>query len=227
MGRFLLDSQRLGFSVRISAAGTESPRSEELPLKRIFLISQKSVSHLKQRARNLKREGEVPHHEALEIAAEAAGFDSWHQIAEAAEQCRPIEDAYSKGFLLAFDPSEVPDVENDESPMKWEEYAFELLRKELFEKYCAQPDEEDPGGRPISETLDSDDLKEYFEDDWGGMCFFRLRRPTDALSLDQLLPLVAKHSFWMPRLVFAKGELIDAYGLPATDENNEIVGFRF
>ncbi|MEE4180939.1 hypothetical protein [Pseudomonas viridiflava] len=191
-------------------------------MKRIFLIPQKAVSRLKQRARNLKRECQIPHHEALEITAKAAGFDSWHQVADAAERCRPIEDAFRRGFLLAFDGSEVPDIENDESPIQWEEYAFELLRNQLFEKYYAQPDEEAPAQRPISQTLNSDDLKEYFEEDWGGMYFFRLRSPADALSLAQLLPLVAKHSFWMPRLVFAKGELIDTYDLPATDENGEI-----
>ncbi|EZN58337.1 hypothetical protein AJ75_01659 [Pseudomonas aeruginosa BWH035] len=200
---------------------------KEFDLKRIFLIPQKAASLLKQRARNLKRDRQIPHHEALEIVAKTAGFDSWRQVAEATEKCRPIEDAFRRGFLLAFDGSEVPDIENDESPIQWEEYAFELLRNQLFEKYCAQPDEEDPAQRPISQTLDSDDLKEYFEQDWGHMYFFRLRSAGEVLSVVQLLELVAKHSFWMPRLVFAKGELIDTYDLPATDENGEIVGLRF
>lgn len=144
---------------------------KEFDLKRIFLIPQKAASLLKQRARNLKRDRQIPHHEALEIVAKTAGFDSWRQVAEATEKCRPIEDAFRRGFLLAFDGSEVPDIENDESPIQWEEYAFELLRNQLFEKYCAQPDEEDPAQRPISQTLDSDDLKEYFEQDWGHMYF--------------------------------------------------------
>ncbi|WP_054063680.1 hypothetical protein [Pseudomonas asplenii] len=195
-------------------------------MKRVFLIPLKAVSLLKQRARNLKRERQIPHHEALEITAKVVGLDSWHQIAEAAEKCRPIEDAFRRGFLLAFDGSEVPDIENDESPVQWEEHAFELLRDQLFKKYCAQPDEEDPAQRPISQTLDRDDLKRYFQEDWGSLYFFKLCSPADALSLAQLLPLVAKHSFWMPRLVFAKGELIDTYDLPATDENGEIVGLH-
>lgn len=190
-------------------------------MKRIFLIPQKAVSLLKQRARNLKRDRQITHHEALEIVAKTVGFDSWHRVAGAAEKCRPVEDAFRRGFLLAFDGSEVPDLENDELPIEWEEYAFELLRSQLFEEYCAQPDEEDLAQRPISQTLDSDHLKEYFELDWGHLYFFRLRSPEDMSSSVQLLELVAKHSFWMPRLVFFKGELIDTYVPPATDEHGE------
>lgn len=84
-------------------------------MQRIFLVSQKAISRLKQRARRLKREKDIPHHEALEITAKTAGFDNWHQAAEAAEKCKPIEDAYFRGFLLAFDPSEVPDTEDEGS----------------------------------------------------------------------------------------------------------------
>ncbi|WP_028633976.1 hypothetical protein [Pseudomonas parafulva] len=190
-------------------------------MKRIFLIPQKAVSLLKQRARNLKRNRQITHHEALEIVAKTVGFDSWHQVAGAAEKCRPIEDAFRRGFLLAFDSSEVPDLENDELPIEWEEYAFELLRSQLFENYCAQLDEEDLALRPISKTLDSDDLKEYFELDWGHLYFFRLRSPEDVSSSVQLLELIAEHSLWMPRLVFFEGELIDMSVLPATDKDRE------
>lgn len=195
-------------------------------MKRIFLISQTTVSRLKQRARSLKRDGHIPHHEALEIAAKAAGFDNWLQVAEAAEQCRPVEEAYRKGFLMAFDGSEVPDVENEESPIKWEPYTFDLLRNQLFQHYSAQPDEEDRDQRPISQILDPDDLKEYFEEDWGGMYFFRLKTPSQVASADQLLSLVSKHSFWPPRFVFAKSKMVNTYDQPAVDENGGIVGLR-
>lgn len=88
---------------------------------------------------------------------------------------------------MAFDGSEVPDVENEESSIKWEPYTFDLLRNQLFQHYSAQPDEEDRDQRPISQILDPDDLKEYFEEDWGGMYFFRLKPPSQVASADQLL----------------------------------------
>ncbi|HHL2168712.1 TPA: hypothetical protein ACQ3YX_001061 [Pseudomonas aeruginosa] len=196
-------------------------------MQRIFLVSQKAISRLKQRARRLKREKDIPHHEALEITAKTAGFDNWHQAAEAAEKCKPIEDAYFRGFLLAFDPSEVPDTEDEGPPLRWEPYAFNLLQDRLFENYASQPDEEDPDERPISETLDPSDLKEYFSDDWGSMYFFRLKRSDQVTTIEQLLSLVSKHSFWSPRFVFFKGKLADTYGQPALNADDEVVGIRF
>lgn len=177
-------------------------------MQRIFLVSQNAISRLKQRARRMKREKDIPHYEALEITAKAAGFDNWHQAAEAAEKCKPIEEAYLRGFLLAFDPSEVPDTENEDSSLKWEPYAFELLQDRLFENYASQLDEEDPAERPISETLDPQDLKEYFSDDWSSMYFFRLKRSDQVTTIEQLLSLVSKHSFWPPRFVFSESPLV-------------------
>ncbi|HEK1826538.1 hypothetical protein [Pseudomonas aeruginosa] len=196
-------------------------------MQRIFLVSQKSISRLKQRARRIKREKDIPHHEALEITAKAAGFDNWHQVAEAAEKCKLIEDAYLRGFLLGFDPSEVPDTEDDNSPLKWEPYAFYLLQDRLFKNYASQLDEEDPDERAISETLDPKDLKEYFSDDWSSMYFFRLKCPEQVVTIEQLLSLVSKHSFWPPYIVFFKGRLVDTYVQPALDVNGEVVGIRF
>ncbi|NNB46530.1 hypothetical protein [Pseudomonas chlororaphis] len=45
-------------------------------MQRIFLVSQKAISRLKQRARRMKREKDIPHYEALEITAKTAGFDN-------------------------------------------------------------------------------------------------------------------------------------------------------
>ena len=196
-------------------------------MQRIYLIPQEAISRLKQRARRMKREKDIPHHEALEITAKAAGFDNWHQVAEAAERCKPIEDAYHRGFLLAFDPSEVPDTEDEDSSLKWEPHAFNLLQDRLFENYASQLDEEDPDERPISETLDPSDLQEYFSDDWGSMYFFRLKRSDQVTTIEQLLSLVSKKSFWPPRFVFSEGKLVDTYRQPALNANGEVVGIRF
>ncbi len=196
-------------------------------MQRIYLIPQEAISRLKQRARRMKREKDIPHHEALEITAKAAGFDNWHQVAEAAEKCKPIEDAYRRGFLLAFDPSEVPDTEDEDSLLKWEPYAFNLLQDRLFENYASQLDEEDPDERPISETLDPSDLKEYFNDDWGSMYFFRLKHSGQVATIEQLLSLVSKHSFWPPHFVFFKGNLVNTHRQPALNADGEVVGIRF
>ena len=60
----------------------------------IYLIPQKAVSVLKQRARRMKRAECIPHQQALELTAKAFGFEHWHQVAAAAEQCKPVEEAY-------------------------------------------------------------------------------------------------------------------------------------
>lgn len=102
----------------------------------------------------------------LWVAAKAVGFDNWHQVVSAAEMCRPTEEAFRRGFLIAYDPSEVPDIESEDFPLLWERDAFYLLKEQLFECYGSQLDEEDAEERPIFETLDLNELREYFEDDW-------------------------------------------------------------
>lgn len=196
-------------------------------MQRIYLIQQNLVSRLKQRARRIKRDKNVPHHEALELAAKAVGFDNWHQVVSAAEMCGPTEEAFRHGFLIAYDPSEVPDIESVDFPLLWERDAFYLLKEQLFECYGSQLDEEDAEQRPISETLDLSELREYFEDDWQSMYYFRLKCPSQASSIEQLLDLVHEHSFWLPRYVFAKGKLVDTSSLPALSSDGDIVGIRF
>ena len=196
-------------------------------MQRIYLVPQEAISRLKQRARRIKREKDIPHHEALEITAKAAGFDNWHQVAEAAEQCKPIEDAYRRGFLLAFDPSEVPDTEDEDSPTQMGALRLRASARSTFENYASQLDEEDPAERPISETLDPLDLKEYFSDDWSSMYFFRLKHPEQVTTIEHVLSLVSKHSFWHPRFVFSKGNLVDTYGQAALNADGDVVGIRF
>ena len=196
-------------------------------MKRIILIHQSTVSRLKQRARRLKRAKDISHLEALEIVANAVGLDNWHQVSEAAKLCQPIQDAYSKGFVLAFDAKEAPDPDDEDSPLLWEEFAFDLLGSLFFEQYRNQPDEEDLEGRPISEMHDPDDLKQYFNSDWECMYFFRLKDPYQVTTVEQLLSLIHKYTFWPPRFIFAKGKLLDTYGLPALNDDREVIGIRF
>lgn len=177
----------------------------------IYLIPQKAVSVLKQRARRMKRAECIPHHQALELTAKAVGFDHWHQVAAAAEQCKPIEDAYFRGFLPAFDPSGLPDLDDESCPFQWEPYAFDLLKKRLFECYASQIDEEDPDGRPIAETLNPLELQEYFDAEWSGMYFCRLKQPTETATLKQVIALVRRYCFWSPRFIFFKGSPVETH----------------
>lgn len=59
------------------------------------------------------------------------------------------------------------------------------------------------------------------------MYFFRLKRSDQVTTIEQLLSLVSKHSFWSPRFVFFKGKLVDTYGQPALNADDEVVGIRF
>lgn len=192
-----------------------------------FLIQQKVVSRLKQRARRMKRDQSIPHHEALQLVAKAAGFDNWLQVVESAESCRPTEEAFRLGFLIAFDPSELPDIEDEAFPFHWDPYAFDLLKPELLKCCGSQADEEDPEDRPMSETMDPEELLAYFEADWSSMYFLRLKYPQQASSIEVLMKLVTKHSFWLPRFVFEKGRILDTYGLQVPDDAGEISGVPF
>jgi hypothetical protein len=190
-------------------------------MKRIILITPTAVSHLKQRARLLKREQDIPHHEALALTAKAADFDNWHQVAEAAEPFKPTEEAYRHGCILGFDGSQAPAADYDGCPFISEPYAIYLFEERLFKHYASQPDEEDPDGRPISQTINPADLRENFDSDWGSMEFFRVEHASQIQSAEQLLAVVAKHSFWSPTIVLFKGQLLDSCALPAISEDGD------
>lgn len=55
----------------------------------------------------------------------------------------------------------------------------------------------------------------------------RVKRSDQVTTIEQLLSLVSKHSFWPPRFVFSKGKLVDTYGQPALNADGEVVGIRF
>ena len=58
----------------------------------IIVVTAAVIESLRRKAKQLKKESGIPHHEALEIVARKGGvFANWHQVVEAAKATEPSE----------------------------------------------------------------------------------------------------------------------------------------
>lgn len=189
------------------------------------VITTSNVERLKQSARKLKREACIPHHQALDIVAQKAGFQHWHQVVQANAHLAPAETALSQGYILAFEEREGADVSTYDGSLIEDHLIEILVQSQLLAMYGDTVDEEDPEQRCLKDLLTPSELKAEFEEDFP-FRFFRLSEDVECSTLHQLFDIVRERSFWMPIFVWCKGEFIDTHQLPATDDSGRIVGVR-
>jgi len=104
-------------------------------------VSADDLQRLKQRARHIKREQGISHHEALEAVARSVHFDNWKQVVVAHEAMLPTETAARDGVVFAMDfkdteicqgrPIELPDgryVEDELLGLFFEECVYQRAR---------------------------------------------------------------------------------------------------
>lgn len=178
------------------------------------------VEKLKQKARKLKKEQGLSHHEALDQVAKKLHYHHWHHVIEMAAITAPTEDAYRNGFLVAYDSSEA-DLDSDflvEDDLSWY-----FCEEELWKTYLEIEDEEDPEFHDLPEQKQ----REYFMDFINDLVFFRYVGEKIPNSVDDALKLTNECSFWSPMYIWIKGQIYDTYGAPATDPDGNIVGVRF
>src|SRR5690606_34122225 len=101
-----------------------------------------------------------------------------------------------------------------------------LMRDSLYEEFGKSPDEDDPEQRPLRETRSQSELDEDFFEHFNSFMFFRINEQSSTGTLDEVLPLISKRSFWMPDYIRLRGDLIDTYDLPASDDRGNVVGVR-
>ena len=168
-------------------------------------ISTTNLEKLKQQARKLKREQAISHTEALDRVAKSFKFNHWHDVVMANDRTKPTEDALRNGYLLAFDFKESIDVEK--GLLIQDSYAKELIRAELFDIFLSTNDPDDPEQRQFNDSLSENEYDEVFRDSWD-FVYFRLNPTFDHKSLDEVFESISKYSFWMPWMVWYKGDLV-------------------
>ncbi len=194
-----------------------------------YYIPTKALEKLKQKARNIKRERNIPHHEALEIVAQEAGLQNWHQVTNAVDATKPAERAFTSGCVIAMDMKQGQDFNSDDGIFIEDQFLCFYAQKTLYENFINAVDEYDDRNEPDRKRCEihsEDELREWFGDEMDNTMFFRLTK-ADVDSIKELLMLVRERSFWPPRFVWIKGEFFDTYDLPAVDDGNQVIGVRF
>src|SRR5690554_4471696 len=108
----------------------------------IFLSTQ-DLDRLKQQARKLKREQQIPHTQALERIAKERGFHHWHHVTECHIASLPTEHAFLKGCILVFESKEGMDVDTHDGVILNDPLLELLMRDSLFEEFGNLIDEDD------------------------------------------------------------------------------------
>lgn len=184
-----------------------------------YIVTSKTLSKLKKRARDLKKSAGIPHHEALEQAASNIGLPNWHKVAKAAEVTAQTEKAYLSGLIIAFDAKDAGSFDPADTFIE-DDQAIEFCEKDLLMSYRQACEDE---GEPATE----EEVEEYRQFELGNHVFFRYVGKASPNTLRNALDIVNAQSFWPPLYVWLNGKFHETYSENATDEDGNIVGVRF
>ncbi|MCG6202945.1 plasmid-related protein [Psychromonas antarctica] len=191
------------------------------------IVTSVQIEKFKQKAREIKREQNIPHTEALEVIAKRCGFDHWHQVTLCNAPCKASDLAISKGCVLAFDFKEAEEIGFDDELLIYDSYLELAIKPKMLEIYSNLVDEDDELGHLNKESLSPEELYEYGEEFASDFRYFRLPENLGGSSLKEVLELLKGEVFWKPIYIWLQGTAVDLYHLPAEDENGKIVGIRF
>ena len=167
-----------------------------------IIITSASVEKLKQKARKLKRERSISHHEALDRVAKEAHFNHWHHVAESAKAFEPTERAYYFGVIIALDIKDAMDFRDPNDRFVEDSSAFALCADDIY-RYIREADED-------SDMLATDyhyeeDRLEWMEEGLMNFVFFRYTGLTVPGCVDEVVKIVDECSFWPPEFIWHKG----------------------
>jgi len=204
------------------AAGTDiaQRRNHMQPIK---VVTSNTVSHLKQKAKALKREKNISHLEALDAVAISAGFNHWHDVTQANERLKPAETSFMKGCVFAFDIKDGLDIDSDGGILIHDQFLELFCDKSLFKYFCQMCKEDDPDAF----ELDSEeDIREEFKECFDFM-FFRLRDDLANKTVKECIALASKESFFSPHILWHNQVMVDTYNVPSFDEQGNLIAIRF
>lgn len=167
-----------------------------------IIISSASVEKLKQKARKLKKERGIPHHEALDQVAITSGFHHWHHVSEFAKAFEPTEQAYYFGVIIAMDIKDAMDFRDTSGRFVEDPAAFALCADDIY-TYIREFDED-------CDQVDNDpnyevDKREWMMDELMNFVFFRYTTAPVLETVDDVANQVRECSFWHPQYIWHKG----------------------
>jgi len=176
------------------------------------VVSSKTVQQLKQIAKQYKRSLSITHTEALELAAQKAGFSNWHQASQANVLLRPAEQALKSGAIIGLDVKDGMDYFDsitEDGTFIYDELLPMVCAKSFRKMMQSGPDPDDELGRLPSETMTEDEFEEWFQTNLHDNMYFRLGENISVDSLDQVLKLLDERSFWPAFYVWFQGKLYE------------------
>jgi hypothetical protein len=194
-------------------------------MQRRIIIASAQVEKLKQEARKLKRTTGVPHHEALDRAAQSAGFNHWHHVTESAKAFEPTESAYRFGVIIAMDIKDAQDFYDETGAFVVDDLAFVLCEDDLYHHLYESLDEED--GIRIRDKYSAEELKEWARDDLMNYTFFRFTGKPIPDRVESIVEMVRECTFWPPIYIWHKGQFQECPSDVALDSYGQIVGVKF
>lgn len=168
-----------------------------------FLIPLAAVEKLKQKARRLKKESGIAHHEALDQVAKEAGFDHWHHVAESSKAFAPTEHAYHFNVIIALDVKNAEDFHDPSGNFVEDDLAFALCGDDIYE-FVRQAEEEDEESDTSDPTY-QEDLHEWRMDMMANYTFFRFTPPDLPASVAEVVKRASEHCFWTPEFIWYNG----------------------
>jgi hypothetical protein len=178
-----------------------------------LLILTEDLEKLKQRARKMKREQGISHHEALELVAQSSGLANWHQAVKANKAMSETESSVRDGIVIAMEIKETDGAKEIPLPAGKGRFVQDQMLKMFYKEFfyhqiCDDVDETD--GRPYRETSTDEEIREIADEILWEHAFFRFVGNADALDAESIVRLVAEAMFWAPRYVWIKGEVYEA-----------------
>jgi len=189
-----------------------------------IIISSANVEKLKQKARKIKKDSGIPHHEALNQVAKAAGFNHWHHVSESAKSFEPTEQAYFFGTIIAMDVKDAMDFRDLSGGFVEDPFASTFCADDIY-AYIREADED-------SDMVEDDphyeeDKKDWVMDELMNFVFFRFTGTKVPENVDEVVKMVREYSFWPPEFIWHKGTFQECPSDTALNEDGEIAGIRF
>ncbi len=191
-----------------------------------YIIASADVEKLKQKARKLKRDSGISHHDALDQTAKAAGFNHWHHVSESANAFKPTEQAYYFGVIIAMDIKDAMDFRDPSGGFVEDPFAFALCADDIYAySRAADEDGESAGDDPNYK----EDKEEWMQDRFMDYVFFRYTGSDIPESAEAVVAKVheCESSFWLPEFIWHKGVFQERPSDHSLNEDDEIVGIRF
>lgn len=189
-----------------------------------IIITSTAVEKLKQKARKIKKQQGISHHEALDQVAKAANFNHWHHVAESAKSFEPTEQAYYFGVIIAMDIKDAMDFRDPSGRFIEDSAAFALCADDIY-TYIREADED--ADALADDPHYEEDKREWMSEDLMNYAFFRYFGSEIPASIDDVVNIVSECSFWPPEFIWHKGTFQECPSNVALDEDGNVVGIRF